>query len=73
MAKRLRRVKRKLGADIPHEEYEPDIKGTFSEGTRHLRKSLLKGDDVRSRRKKNVRLGVILCLLLVVFWFLFLV
>lgn len=71
MEKRTQRIKRELGMEIPDEEYKPTIKGTFVEGTTHLRKSRMKGDDSRGRKYKNIRLGVILVVLIVLFYFLF--
>lgn len=68
---RMRKIKRELGEEVIDENYKPQIKGTFVEGTSHLRKSLAKGDNTRSRKYKNVRLILILVLLVVVFWALF--
>jgi len=70
-AARLRRVKREMGEPIAAEDYQPDIRGSFAEGTRHLKKSLAKGDDASARRMKNGRLLVMLVLLLFLAWFLF--
>ncbi|MDR0430258.1 MAG: hypothetical protein LBH58_07265 [Tannerellaceae bacterium] len=72
LEERTRKIKRELGVlDEPLEEYKSDIKGKFIEGTTHLRKSRMKGDDFRIRKYKNVKLGVIVILLIVVFWVLF--
>jgi hypothetical protein len=72
MEERKLKVKRELGMEIPNEEYKPQIRGTFVEGTTHLRRSHLNGYDTRSRQYKNVRLAVILSFLLVaLLWFLF--
>ena len=54
------------------EDYKPSIKGSFVEGTTHLKKSKLKGDDARNLVYKNMRLLLILAILAVVFWFLYL-
>jgi len=71
MDDRIVRIKREMGLDVSKDEYKPQIKGSFVEGTTHLRKSLLRGDDVRSRRTKNGRLAIFLAVLLVLLWFLF--
>ena len=63
------KIKRELGMEEPLEEYKPHIKGTFIEGTSHLKKSLDKGETPRGRRYKNVRLIVILVVLAALFWF----
>lgn len=69
MAERVSKIKRELGMEEPAEEYKPHIKGTFIEGTSHLKKSLDKGETPRGRRYKNVRLIVILVVLAALFWF----
>jgi hypothetical protein len=72
MDERKLKVKRELGMEISDKEYKPQIRGTFIEGTAHLRRSHLKGYDSRSRQYKNVRLALILSFLLVaLLWFLF--
>jgi hypothetical protein len=71
MEERKLKVKRELGMEISDEEYKPQIKGTFVQGTTHLRKSRLRGDNTRSRQYKNVRLVVILSILLMALWFFF--
>jgi hypothetical protein len=70
---RIRKVKREMGI-LPEapDEYKPSIKGTFIEGTSHLKKSKTKGDDIASRLYKNMRLLLVLALLSVLFWYLFL-
>ena len=55
----------------PLEEYKPHIKGTFIEGTSHLKKSVGRGEDSRARRYKNVKLAVALAVLAAFFWYLF--
>ena len=61
----------------PHKEAMEDrirkaeIKGSFIEGTSHLKKSRDRGDDRRSRTYKNVRLLVAAAVLAALFWFLF--
>lgn len=72
LEERERMIKREMGIEEPNENYKPQIKGTFIEGTSHLKKSQARGDDPRSRKYKNVRLGVILALLAALFWILFL-
>jgi hypothetical protein len=71
LEKRTQRIKRELGMEDPDENYKPDIKGKFIEGTSHLKKSRMKGDDIRNRKYKNIRLGVILVVLIVLLYVLF--
>ncbi|MDR1879904.1 MAG: hypothetical protein LBQ78_03120 [Tannerellaceae bacterium] len=72
LEERTRRIKRELGVEIPEEEYKPSIKGTFIEGTTHLKKNRTKGHDARSRQYSNIRLIVILVILATLFWVFFL-
>lgn len=71
MEERVRKMKREMGVEETPEEYQPQIKGTFVEGTSHLKKSIGKGDDARSRKYKNVKLLVAAVVLAVLFWILF--
>ena len=67
------KVKREIGMDdqLSAEDYKAEIKGSFIEGTSHLKKSRDRGDDRRSRTYKNVRLLVAAAVLAALFWFLF--
>jgi hypothetical protein len=58
--------------ETDYEQYKEAIRGSFIEGTTHLKKSRNKGDDIRNRVYKNMRLILILILLGVVFWYYFL-
>ncbi len=71
LEERERKIKRELGLEEPEQDFKPSIKGTFVEGTSHLKKSYNKGDNARSRTYKNVRLIVLLSLLGAILWFLF--
>ncbi len=71
MEERVRKAKRELGMEESEEEYKPQIKGTFIEGTSHLKKSVNKGDSSRNRKYKNVKLIVALVVLAALFWFLY--
>lgn len=71
MEERVRKVKREIGMEESLEEYKPQIKGTFIEGTSHLKKSLDRGDNARNRTYKNVKLIVALAVLAALFWYLF--
>jgi hypothetical protein len=72
LEERTRRIKRELGVlDEPLENYKPDIKGKFIEGTTHLKKSQMRGDNVRNRKYKSVRLVVVLAVLAALLWVLF--
>jgi hypothetical protein len=70
---RVRKVKREMGVlEEEPEDYKPSIKGSFIEGTSHLKKSKSKGEDVGTRLYQNTRLALILAVLGVIFWYLFL-
>lgn len=72
MEERVSRIKREMGMEEESlEDYKPQIKGRFIEGTSHLKKSREKGDDTRSRRYRNVKLAVALAVLAALFWYLF--
>ncbi len=71
LEERVLKVKREMGLEEKLEEYKPQIKGSFIEGTTHLRRSKDRGDDSRGREYKNVKLIVVLVVLLVLFWFLY--
>ncbi|MDH6535044.1 hypothetical protein D0T51_06105 [Parabacteroides sp. 52] len=68
---RERRIRRELGMEEPLEDYKPQIKGSFVEGTTHLKRSRARGYDPRSRTYKNMTLLVILALLSVILWVFF--
>ena len=55
LEERVRKMKREMGMEESLEDYKPQIKGTFIEGTSHLKKSLDRGDDVRSRKYKSAK------------------
>lgn len=71
MEERVRKIKREMGVEESLEEYKPQIKGTFVEGTSHLKKSLDRGDNARSRTYKSVKLIVAIAVLGALFWYLF--
>lgn len=71
LEERVSKIKREMGMEESLEEYKPHIKGTFVEGTSHLKRSLEKGEDARGRKYKNMKLLLALALLAVVFWYLF--
>jgi hypothetical protein len=71
LEERKMKVKRELGLEVSQEEYKPQIRGTFIQGTTHLRRSYQKGEDNRTRRYKSGRLVLIATLLVIVLWYLF--
>ena len=73
MEDRIRKVKREIGMDdqLSAEDYKAEIKGSFIEGTSHLKKSRDKGDDRRSRTYKNMKLLLAAVVLAALFWVLF--
>jgi hypothetical protein len=73
LEERIRKIKLEMGElHENREDYKPSIKGTFIEGTTHLKKSKSKGDDVRNRLNRNMRLLLVLALLAALYWFLYL-
>lgn len=70
---RVRKIKREMGL-LPDEEFRPEesIRGTFAQGTTHLRRRLERDADNPDATKTNryVKLGVALILLSVVFYYL---
>ncbi|MDR2495625.1 MAG: hypothetical protein LBD21_00635 [Tannerellaceae bacterium] len=71
LEERKLKVKREMGLEITPEDYKPQIRGTFIEGTTHLRKSVLRGDDIRSRRYKSGKLVLFATLLILILWYFF--
>jgi hypothetical protein len=73
LEERIRKVKREMG-ELPDNpaEYKNSIRGSFIENTTHLKKSKSKGDDLRNRVYKNMRLLLLLAVLALLFWYLFL-
>ena len=71
LEEKIKKVKSEKGVKEMLEEYKPHIKGTFIEGTSHLKKSVGRGEDSRARRYKNVKLAVALAVLAAFFWYLF--
>lgn len=73
LEKRIHKVKMELGVEeTDNEQRKEAIRGSFIEGTTHLKKSKNKGDDIRSRVYKNMRLLLILAILGVILWYFFL-
>ena len=70
---RIRKVEIEMGVRKETlEDYKPSIKGTFIEGTSHLKKSRSRGHDPRTRESTNMRLLLILAILAAAFWYFFL-
>ena len=73
LAKRVHKVKMELGVEeTDYEQYKEAIRGSFIEGTTHLKKSKNRGDDIRNRVYKNMRLLLLIAILGFLFWFFFL-
>ncbi len=71
--KRIHKVKMELGVEeTNYEQHKEAIKGSFIEGTTHLKKSRNNGDDTRNRTYKNMRLILILVILGVILWYFYL-
>ena len=72
LEKRIHKVKMDMGVEeTDYEQYKEAVKGSFIEGTSHLKKSRDKGDDVRNRVYKNMRLILFLILLALAYWYFF--
>ena len=72
LEKRIHKVKMEMGVeDTDLEQYKEAIKGSFVEGTSHLKKSRGKGDDIRSRIYKNMRLFLLLIIAAIAYWYFF--
>ncbi|MDR2472264.1 MAG: hypothetical protein LBD53_01705 [Tannerella sp.] len=71
--RRVHKAKMELGVEeTDYEQYKEDIRGSFVESTKHLRKSRDKGEDISSRLYKNMRLILVLVILAVLFWYFYL-
>lgn len=69
---RVRKVKREMG-ELPDEEWkaEETIRGTFIEGTRHLKRRKERDEEEGTgKNNRYVKLGVALILLIIVFYYL---
>lgn len=68
-----RKVKREIGMEeeLSIDDYKAEIKGSFVEGTSHLKKSRDNGHDSRSRTYKNMKLLLAAAILGGIFWYLF--
>lgn len=71
LEERIQKNKRELGMEEPLEDYKPRIKGTFVEGTSHLKRSYNRGEDMRARKYKTFKFLLWLVVLGVIFWILF--
>ena len=70
LEKRIHKVKMEMGVeDVDYEQYKEAIRGSFVDATSHLKKSRDKGDDVRNRIYKNMRLFIILIILGLGLWY----
>ena len=70
MEKRIHKIKMEMGVEeLDAEKYKEAIRGSFIEGTSHLKKSRGKGDDVQVRTNKSMRLVIVLLLLAFAYWF----
>lgn len=73
LEKRIHKAKVELGVEeLDPEQRKEAIRGSFIEATTHLKKSKDKGDDVRNRVYKNMRLILILVILAVIYWYFYL-
>jgi hypothetical protein len=71
LEKRIQKVKNEMGmGNDDLESYKTQIKGSFVEGTSHLKRSKEKGADERSRTYKNMKLVLAAVLLGLLFWYL---
>jgi len=71
MEERVRKIKKEMGLIEQDEDFKPSIKGTFVEGTSHLKKRVSKGESTRSRSYKNIILIGAVVILVILGWYLF--
>jgi hypothetical protein len=72
LEKRIHKVKMEMGVEeMDYEQYKESIRGSFVEGTSHLKKSREKGIDSRDRLYRNMRLILIIVLLGMLYWYLY--
>ena len=73
LEERIQKVKMDMGIEEKdYDKYRESIRGSFVEGTAHLKKSVGKGDDVRVRTNKSMRLVIIMVALGIAYWYFFL-
>ena len=72
LEKRIHKMKMEMGVEeTDYEQYKAAVKGSFVEGTSHLKKSRDKGDDARNRVYKNMRLILLLIIAAIAYWYFF--
>lgn len=71
LEERTRKIRREMGLEKIDENYKPQIKGTFVEGTTHLKRRVDNGETPRGRTYRNMKLILALVLLIALLWFLF--
>ena len=72
LEKRIHKVKVEMGVEEDdYEQHKEAIRGSFIEGTSHLKKSREKGDDIRNRIYKNMRLILLLVIAALAYWYFF--
>lgn len=67
---RVRKIKREMG-ELPEEELRAEevIRGTFIEGTKHLKRRKEKEEDEGgSHNNRYVKLGVAIVVLIIILW-----
>ena len=73
LKKRIQKVKQELGVEeTNYEDYKESIRGSFTEGTSHLKRSKERGDGLSDRERKNMRLLLVLAVLIFLLFFFFL-
>ena len=73
LEKRIHKVKMDLGVEETDNELRKEaIRGSFVEGTTHLKRSKERGDEITDRASRNMRLLVFIIIGLVLFWYFFL-
>lgn len=72
LEKKIQRVKNELGdGNVDIEDYKTQIKGSFVEGTSHLKKNIDRGNDSERRSSKNMKLILAAVILGGILWYLF--
>ena len=69
LEERVQKVKKEMGL-IDEKDYKPNIKGAFIEQSQHVRRR--QANKEKSSSSRNIKLGVVLAILLILFWYFYL-
>lgn len=71
LEERKRKIRREMGLEKVDENYKPQVKGTFVEGTTHLKRRMEKGETPQKRTSVNMKLVLAVVVLIALLWFLY--